>query len=68
MIYFLKLIFISTRDVFYLFFFWIIDFGVPQIFHIIKVFPVFKKVKNHWFKLILITFDHREKIMKWKLA
>ena len=27
---------------------WIINFGVPQIFHIIKVFPVFEKVKNHW--------------------
>ena len=31
----------------FLFVFWIINFGVPQIFHI-KVFPDFKKIKNHW--------------------
>ena len=32
----------------FLFVFWTINFGVSQIFHIIsKVFPNFKKVKNH---------------------
>ena len=33
----------------FLFVFWIVNFGVRQIFHIIKsVIPDFKKVKNHW--------------------
>ena len=32
----------------FLFVFWIINFRVPQIFHIIKSVPcLFKKVKNH---------------------
>ena len=32
----------------FLFVFWIISFGVPQIFHIVKSVPLHEKVKNHY--------------------
>ena len=44
-VYFLK-IYLFLRGMF-LFVFWIINFGVPQIFHIIKSVPDFKKIKKH---------------------